>query len=179
MAAGPPMRPTGVWASTSAIGVPVQPALVSWPFQVGLSGIQISGSWASGSLSCATTSFTVPAVTWMSMHGSSAATVLTASFTSDSITGAVVSVISSLTQSGPSASASSLAAQREEAGDAEHQREREAGEQHGLARTATGGGSGFGRGRVVLTHEVLPQERQSGVWARLISSSTARGRTRK
>ena len=51
MAAGPPMRPTGVWARTSAIGVPVQPALVSWPFQVGLSGIQISGSSALGSLS--------------------------------------------------------------------------------------------------------------------------------
>ena len=89
------------------MGVPVQPALVSWPFQVGLSGIQMSGSWASGSPSSATTSFTEPVVTWMSMHGSSAVTVATASATRGSITGAVVSEISSLTQSGPSASASS------------------------------------------------------------------------
>ena len=28
-AEGPPMSPTGVWARTSAIGVPVQPAAVS------------------------------------------------------------------------------------------------------------------------------------------------------
>src|SRR6188768_764794 len=51
LADGPPMRPTGVCARTSSMGVPVQPALVSWPFQVGLSGIQISGSAALGSLS--------------------------------------------------------------------------------------------------------------------------------
>ena len=95
------MRPTGVWASTSAIGEPVHPAAVSWPFQVGLSGIQMSGSWASGSLSSATTSFTEPVETWMSMQGSSALTSFTASRTRSSITGAVVSVTCSETQSAP------------------------------------------------------------------------------
>ena len=98
-AAGPPTRPTGVWARTSEIGVPVQPAAVSWPFQVGLSGIQISGISASGSASEATTSATVPAVTWMSMQGSSALTSLTASLTRSSMTGAVVRVTLSDTQS--------------------------------------------------------------------------------
>src|SRR6478735_2006910 len=104
LAAGPPMRPTGVWARTAATGVPVQPALVSWPFQVGLSGIQISGSAALGSLSWATTSFTVPAVTWMSMQGSSWLTSFTACLTRSSMTGAVVSVTTSEMQSAPSGS---------------------------------------------------------------------------
>ena len=58
-----------------------------------------------------------------------------------------------------------VAAHGEECDESDDEHERESGHHEGVAGAAGGGSGvwrGFGRARVVLTHEVLPQERQSG-----------------
>ncbi len=174
------MSPTGVWARTSAIGVPVQPAAVSWPFQVGLSGIQISGSSALGSLRSATTSLTDPVLTWMSMHGSSALTSLTACFTRSSITGAVVRVTSSETQSAASVALSLRMAKKPMRPTTSSRASPANSQMFGMRRPAPPAVSAAsGAVESLRLMRVLPQRCQSGVWARLICSLTVRGRTRK